>query len=135
MWVRSEGAFEAVVPLDLFHGVQDLMRSRLPKARTDAEMLHDLRALFEREQKLNSKLIRAADGMACTAVYGQRFNGLPNAYRLVGYNSLHNVNRTSIYRVRQVAKRVRKQIIEGIEKGGGTVYYVARKMNVPMQRS
>jgi hypothetical protein len=121
MWVRHTGAFKPVVPLDLFARVQAAIQGRY-KPRTDEALLRDLRALFEREQRLSTKLINETRGMAGSDIYRKRFRGLENAYRLVGYQPAHAFGDLDARRlIRQLPERFQAEIVQGIRQRGGTV--------------
>ena len=59
-------------------------RPDLP-AGADAAILERLRALFEREGRLNNQVINLARVCPCVQVYRRRFGSLARAYELVGY--------------------------------------------------
>jgi len=84
MWIRSDAAFESVVPVDLFSRAQNIIRERSRRYSND-ELLQHLRALMEREGQLSGLLIDEADGMASSSVYRRRFGSLIRAYGLIGY--------------------------------------------------
>ena len=86
MWIRSNGAFEAIVNAQLFYQAQGIMLER-QRRFSDEEMLDRLKHLYRKHGKLSGILIDETEGMPSSAVYRTRFRGLVRAYRLVGYHS------------------------------------------------
>jgi hypothetical protein len=85
-WVRYEKALPPIVPLRHFEQARRRM-FQIRKARTDEFYLRPLKALFKREGYLTEAMIEAEPGMPKARAYKWRFQGLTNAYRLVGYDS------------------------------------------------
>ena len=84
MWIRKEGAFEAIVSPEQFLRAQEIIQSRY-KHFTDDEMLEQLRGLFKRYDTLSGILIDETEGMPSTSAYRSRFTSLINAYTLIGF--------------------------------------------------
>jgi DNA invertase Pin-like site-specific DNA recombinase len=84
MWIRSDAAFESVVPMDLFASAQTIIRERSRRYSND-ELLDQLRSLLGHEGRLSGLLIDEANGMASSSVYRGRFGSLIRAYGLIGY--------------------------------------------------
>jgi DNA invertase Pin-like site-specific DNA recombinase len=83
-WVRAKGAFEPLVPEDLFDAAQlRLARKTAKLSRTD--MLDRLRDLVHRTGRLSAELLERTDGMPGRKAYARRFGSLTRAYELVGY--------------------------------------------------
>jgi DNA invertase Pin-like site-specific DNA recombinase len=83
-WIRCEGAFEPIVPRELFERAQEVLRTK-GRLYSNEFLLGSLAALYQREGLLTKGMINAEPGMASSDVYQYRFRGLTNAYRLVGY--------------------------------------------------
>jgi len=84
MWIRANGAFEPVVPFELFARAQEIIRERSRRYSND-ELLTQLRTLLEREGNLSGLLIDETDGMASSSIYRHRFGSLIQAYKLIEY--------------------------------------------------
>jgi DNA invertase Pin-like site-specific DNA recombinase len=92
MWLRSDSAFEPIVDRVTFHTAQTLLAQRpvytcrgRRKGLADEQMLDALRDLLARNGHLTAALINRSRGIPSSAVYRQRFGGLTQAYRLIGY--------------------------------------------------
>ena len=57
MWIRKEGAYEAIVPLAVFVRAQEIVQQRSEQMLTDQQLLDHLRDLWGRVGKLSSTLI------------------------------------------------------------------------------
>jgi DNA invertase Pin-like site-specific DNA recombinase len=84
MWIRRNGAFEPLVPLEIFANAQHIISERSRKF-THEELLAHLRSVLEREGKLSGLLIDETEGIASSSVYRARFGSLIRAYQLIGY--------------------------------------------------
>jgi DNA invertase Pin-like site-specific DNA recombinase len=84
MWIRKDGAFEGIVPRDLFFTVQGIIRARARRF-SDEELIERLRRLFERRGFLSGLVINETDDMPSSSVYALRFGSLLRAYQLVGF--------------------------------------------------
>lgn len=84
LWVRSDGAFEAIVEPKQFQKVQAIIALR-NRRFSDAEMLDRLTRLFQRHGYISGLLIDEADGMPSSGAYAHRFGSLLRAYFLVGF--------------------------------------------------
>jgi DNA invertase Pin-like site-specific DNA recombinase len=84
MWIRGNGAFESIIPPELFKKAQEIIRDRSRKY-TDDELLAQLRRLLEREGQLSGLIIDEAQDMASSSVYRNRFGSLTQAYKLIAY--------------------------------------------------
>ena len=84
MWIRSEGAFEAIVEPKQFQKVQAIIAAR-NRRFSDEEMLDRLTRLFQRHGYISGLVIDEADGMPSSGAYAHRFGSLLRAYSLVGF--------------------------------------------------
>jgi DNA invertase Pin-like site-specific DNA recombinase len=87
MWIRRDGAFQAIVPLAKFIRAQEIVQQRAEQMLTDQQLLDHLRELWGRVGKLSSVLIDEDETSPVTATYVARFNSLNNAYSLIGYQT------------------------------------------------
>lgn len=72
MWIRSPGAFAAIVERDLFEAARAIIGARSFRL-SDAEMLEALRSLYESKGLLSGIIIDECDGLASSSAYGSRF--------------------------------------------------------------
>jgi DNA invertase Pin-like site-specific DNA recombinase len=84
MWIRSEGAFNAVVGPDTFNLARQIIDDR-SRCLTDEEMLDHLQRILDTKHILSALLIDETEGMPSSSAYRRRFGSLVRAYRLVGY--------------------------------------------------
>ena len=84
MWIRSDGAFDAVVEPKQFQKAQAIIAAR-NRRFSDEEMLERLTRLFQRHGYISGLVIDEADGMPSSGAYAQRFGSLLRAYSLVGF--------------------------------------------------
>jgi hypothetical protein len=121
MWIRSNAAFEPIVPADLFAAAQDIIRER-SRRHTNEELLNELRSLLKREGHLSGLLIDETEGMASSSVYRSRFSSLVQAYHLIAYTPERDYQFIETNRqLRQMYPTVIASMTEQIRKGGGVV--------------
>jgi DNA invertase Pin-like site-specific DNA recombinase len=84
MWIRKEGAFEAIVQPELFYTAQGIMQARFRRF-TDDELLGRLRSLYQVRGILSGLIINETEGMPSAAVYAHRFGSLVRAYQMIGF--------------------------------------------------
>jgi hypothetical protein len=84
MWIRRDGAFDSIVPPDVFYTAQGIIRARA-RRYTDEELLDRLRGLYRHRGFLSGMVIDEAEGMPSSTVYAHRFGSLVRAYQLVGF--------------------------------------------------
>ena len=83
-WVRTEEAFEPIVPKQLFDQAQQIIHAAeecLLRRHSDADMLSRLTALYRRYGTINHSLISADHEMVSPARYIRRFHSLNMAYQ------------------------------------------------------
>mgnify|MGYP001608821578 CR=1 FL=1 len=84
MWIKKEGAFEGIVPAELFYTTQGILRARAHRY-SEEELIEKLRNLYQRHGYLSGLIINEAEGMPSTATYMHRFGSLIRAYETVGF--------------------------------------------------
>jgi hypothetical protein len=84
MWIHRDGAFNAIVEPRTYYIAQGIIRER-NRRYSDAELLDNLKRLWEKEGRLSGVLIDETEGMPTSSAYRSRFKSLIRAYRLVGY--------------------------------------------------
>jgi DNA invertase Pin-like site-specific DNA recombinase len=121
MWIRRDGAFEGVVPPDLFGRAQEIIRER-SRWFTNDELLAQLRTLLDREGRLSGLLIDETEAMPSSSVYRTRFSSLIRAYELIGYTPDRDYEFIETNRqLRQMHPAVIANVIERIRQSGATV--------------
>lgn len=84
MWIKKDGAFEAIVPQELFYTAQEIIRAR-GRRYTDEELIEHLRTLYQNRGFLSGLIIDESENMPSTAIYSHRFGSLIRAYKMVGF--------------------------------------------------
>jgi DNA invertase Pin-like site-specific DNA recombinase len=84
MWIKKEGAFESIVPPDVFYTAQGIVRARAYRY-TDEDLIERLRTLYQNRGFLSGLIINETDGMPSTSIYSHRFGSLVRAYQMVGF--------------------------------------------------
>lgn len=84
MWIKKIGAFESVVPADVFYTAQGILRARAHRY-TNEELIDRLRTLYQNRGFLSGLIIDETEGMPSTSVYSHRFGSLVRAYEMVGF--------------------------------------------------
>lgn len=72
MWIRKEGAFEGIVPLDTFLAAQEVLTER-SKRLTDEELLNHLKALYAECGRLSGFIIDQVANGPSASLYTSRF--------------------------------------------------------------
>jgi DNA invertase Pin-like site-specific DNA recombinase len=86
MWVSKTGAFESIVPVEMFEAALRIIEAR-HRSFTDDDLLERLRVLLRRTGRLSGFIIDEAEDMPSSSMYAARFGSLPRAYSLIGWNS------------------------------------------------
>lgn len=119
MWVRSDGAFEAIVDRQLFDAAQAIIAERSYKM-PDEEMLSALRDLLKARGQLSGILIDEAEGIPSSSVYTSRFGSLLRAYALIGYTPERDYRYVEVNRsLRAMHPAAVEAAIAGIMRAGG----------------
>jgi len=84
MWIRKEGAFEAIVPPERFYKAQGIILARTHRF-TNEELIERLRSLYQSRGFLSGLVINETDGMPSPSIYAHRFGSLIRAYQMVGF--------------------------------------------------
>ncbi len=107
MWIRKEGAFEALINKETFYTAQGIIRGRYRRF-TDEELLERLRSLYLRKGFLSGLVINEAEGMPPASAYSSRFGSLIRAYTLVGFQPLRDYRYLEI---NKVLRRLHPEIV------------------------
>ncbi len=120
-WVRSKGAFEAIIEPAQFYTAQGMIRERCRKISND-DMLAKLKALHDRKGWLSGLVIDEADDMPSSSAYAHRFGSLIRAYELIGYTPDKDYSYIEINRqLRKMYPEVIDGVIKRINRLGGDV--------------
>ena len=121
MWVRSDGAFEAIVDPEKFFVAQGMIRERSRKF-SDEEMIEKLRHVFKEHGFLSALIIDEHEGMPSSGCYRSRFGSLVRAYELVGYRPDRDYSFIEINKyLRKYHADAVERTIAAIERSGGSV--------------
>lgn len=121
MWIRRDGAFEPIVPPDVFYTAQGIIRARA-RRYTDEDLLERLRGLYRNRGYLSGLVIDESEGMPSSSVYAHRFGSLVRAYQLVGFTPGRDYRFLEVNRaLRQMHPEVVSQTERRIAALGGTV--------------
>ncbi len=83
-WVVTENAIPAIIPTALFDRTQRVMSTWSTRISNETA-IDKLSRLLRRRGYLSAQLIDKTRGMPGSHFYDHRFNGLVNAYKLVGF--------------------------------------------------
>lgn len=121
MWIRSNGAFEAIVEPKQFQKVQAIIAAR-NRRFSDDEMLDRLTRLFQRHGYISGLVIDEANGMPSSGAYAHRFGSLLRAYSLVGFTPDRDYRYIEANRLlRQFHGNEIERVIHEITRLGGAV--------------
>jgi len=121
MWVRSDGAYEAIVDSQMFYTAQGMIRER-NRRFSEAEMLERLKLLYEQRGYLSGLVIDEVESMPSSGSYQRRFGSLIRAYELVGFKPDRDYRYIEINRhLRQMHGAIVSNAIASIEDLGGNI--------------
>ncbi len=121
MWIRKDGAFEAIVPSEVFFTAQGIIRAR-GRRYSNEELIERLRTLFRSRGVLTSLIIDETEGMPSSSVYSFRFGGLVRAYQMVGFTPDRDYRHLEVNRLlRRLHPTIVAQTEAEIARVGGNV--------------
>lgn len=121
MWIKKEGAFESIVPPEVFYTAQGIIRARTYRY-TDENLIERLRQLYQSKGILSGLIIDETEGMPSAAVYSHRFGSLIRAYQMVGFTPDRDYRYLGVNRfLRQLHPEIVAQTESRIAAIGGTV--------------
>lgn len=119
-WIRKDGAFEAIVPVDRFDRVQAVIAARSVHV-DEGQMLELLKQLLDRSGALSGLLIDEEDGVPSSSAYRNRFGSLLRAYSLIGFTPSRDYAYLEINRaLRRRHPELIAEIAGGIAASGGS---------------
>nr|WP_277666017.1 recombinase family protein [Novosphingobium lindaniclasticum] len=120
-WVRSDGAFQAIVERQLFERAAAIVAARSQRL-TDEDMLALLGKLFDEMGMLSGLIIDEQEGLPSSSAYRSRFGSMLRAYALVGYRPRRDYRYIEINRaLRRKHPEVLEAVAAGLREGGGEV--------------
>jgi len=126
MWIRKEGAFEGIVPLDVFMSAQEIITARSARL-SDEELLAHLKRLYADSGELSGVLIDQANDMPSSSVFRSRFGSLARAYALIGHHGNLDEERVRTNRrLRALHPEIIKRTEAAISDIGGMVQVDAK---------
>ena len=121
MWIRSVGAFEAIIDPPIFYTAQGIVQERIRKI-SDEAMLDQLKGLLKKHGYLSGVMIDEAEDALSSITYSNRFGGLLRAYQLVGFTPDRDYRYIEINkRLREMHPAVVETAITCIEGLGGSI--------------
>lgn len=114
IWVRSDGAFEAIVDRAMFERAQAIIQERSARISND-QMLAILEDLLKRRGSLSGLIIDEASECPSSSTYVSRFGSLIRAYSLVGFTPARDFRYIETNRrLRAMHPEIVKQTVEKI---------------------
>jgi DNA invertase Pin-like site-specific DNA recombinase len=121
MWIRREGAFAGIVPLEVFLTAQEIIAARSDRL-SDEQLLEHLKRLYAEAGQLSGFLIDQAGDMPSARIYRHRFGSLARAYQLIGYRSEQDHERMALNRrLRALHPEIIDRTIGAMAEGGAKV--------------
>ena len=121
MWIKKEGAFEAMVPPEVFYMAQGIIRARAHRFSSE-ELIEKLRNLYQHRGFLSGLIIDEAEGMPSAAAYIHRFGSLIRAYEAVGFTPDRDYQFLEVNKfLRKLHPEIIGQTERAIAQLGGTV--------------
>ena len=121
MWIRADGAFEAVVDRTMFDAAQAIIHARSLRL-SDEEMLKPLQQLLQDRGYLSGLLIDESKELPSSSAYQTRFGSLLRAYALVGFTPDRDYRYIDINRaLRRMHPKIVADAVAGIRQAGGVV--------------
>ena len=121
MWVRNEGAFEAIIDPKIFQVGQAIIEGR-NRRFSDDEMLEHLATLLQKHGALSGIIIDETEGMPSSGAYRHRFGSLIRAYQKIGYEPDRDYRYIEINRhLRKMHPNIIASVMQNIETLGSTV--------------
>lgn len=112
MWIKKDGAFEAIVSPEAFYTAQGIMRARAHRYSNE-ELIEKLRNLYRYRGFLSGLIIDEAEGMPSAAAYIHRFGSLIRAYQTVGFTPDRDYH---FLEVNQFLRRLHPEIVGQTER-------------------
>lgn len=119
-WIRADGAFEGIVPAELFNAAQVIIRQRSARLTND-QMLEQLAGILKLNGYLSGLIIDEAEDCPSSSSFRSRFGSLLRAYALVGFAPDHDYRYLETNRkLREMYPGIIQSVLDGIEEAGGS---------------
>lgn len=120
-WVRADGVFTGIVPLEIFLKARAIVAARSERL-SDETMLSKLAGVLQQEGYLSGLIIDEAEDCPSSSSYSHRFGSLLRAYALVGFVPDHDYRYLEVNRIlRRLHPQLLGKVLEGLRLAGGTV--------------
>lgn len=120
-WVRKADAFPALVPIETFFQVREIIAQRSSHYEDD-QLLGMLRQLLAKHGALSGLMIDEEEALPSSSAFRSRFGSLLRAYRLVGYTPARDYAYLEINRaLRKMHPTIVENMSRQIEAAGGHV--------------
>ncbi|MCE9591313.1 MAG: recombinase family protein [Planctomycetes bacterium] len=121
MWIRSDGAFKAIVEPAWFFTAQGIIQER-NRRFSNEEMIELLKGLVAKHTDVSAHLIDDTHGLPSSASYRSRFGSLFQAYQLAGYEPDRDFSYVQINRrIRQLYPNVMDDAVGRLKAVGASV--------------
>jgi DNA invertase Pin-like site-specific DNA recombinase len=121
MWIRADGAFDAIIDRTTFDAAQAIIHARSLRLSNE-EMLNALQRLLQDRGYLSGLLIDESEHLPSSSAYHSRFGSLLRAYALVGFRPDRDYRYVEINRaLRRMHPQIVAETIAGIIGAGGLV--------------
>ncbi|MBB6187567.1 recombinase family protein [Rhodanobacter sp. MP7CTX1] len=115
MWIRRDGAFDPVIPVEWFARAQEAIAARSQRM-DDASMLQLLQSLYAQTGVLSGLLIDEQEGMPSSSAYRARFGGLVRAYSLIGFRPRRDYRYLEINQaLRAMVPNIIAEVVTGLK--------------------
>lgn len=104
-WVRSPGAFESLISVELYSQTQRIIQERVRRFRPEV-MLKRLYEHVEKMEILRPSLIRAEEMLPSSTTYAKHFGSLDAAYQKICSGSLAHIQSHVFNEISQIAPHV-----------------------------
>ncbi|PCK77553.1 recombinase family protein [Rhizobium sophoriradicis] len=120
-WVRADGAFTGIVPIEIFERAREIIAARAERL-SDEAMLDKLAKVLENKGYLSGLVIDEMEDCPSSSSYSYRFGSLLRAYALVGFVPDHDYRYLEINRaLRRMHPDLLAKVIQGLQSAGGAV--------------
>jgi len=121
-WIRSKGAFVAIVERELFEAARTIINARSFRL-SDEEMLLALRELYQKQGLLSGIVIDECDELPSSSAYSSRFGSLLRAYSLVGFKPERDYRYVEINRdLRKLHPGIVRDVLDGLRTAGSDAW-------------
>lgn len=118
-WIRFDGAFEPLVPIEAFTAARAIIEARALRM-SDETMLAKLEQVLRQKGMLTGLIIDEIDDLPSSSSYACRFGSLLRAYALVGFVPDRDYRYLEINRrLRHLHPEIINDVIRGIAMAGG----------------